>query len=139
MTYARLTETPLDPGAIMAHVSSVARGATVLFVGSVRELNEGRPVTGLDYSAYVPMADAELSAIVREATAQWPAATIACEHRIGALSLGDLAVVVAAAHPHRGEAFAACRFVIEALKHRVPIWKREHYADGPAAWVEVQR
>src|SRR5690606_26526454 len=98
--------------------------------------NDGRTVNGLDYSAYGPMAERELAAIVADATQRWSGARIACEHRIGSLDLGDASVVIAVAHPHRGEAFDAARFVIEELKARLPIWKRERYADGTLAWVE---
>jgi molybdopterin synthase catalytic subunit len=126
----------LDAGAMLTEVSSVSNGAVVVFVGTVRDVNDDRDVTGLDYDAYVPMAERELALIVRDAELQWPASTVVCEHRIGSLALGDASVVVAASHPHRGEAFDACRFVIEELKKRLPIWKREHYADGALAWVE---
>jgi molybdopterin synthase catalytic subunit len=107
-----------------------------LFVGTVRDMNNGRPVTGLDYRAYATMAEAELSAIALEAEARWTPATVVCEHRVGTLGLGDVSVAIVAAHPHRGAAFDACRYVIEELKKRVPIWKREHYADGELEWVE---
>lgn len=137
--HAAIVERPLDAAALLASVSAPARGGAVLFVGTVRDLNDGRPVEALDYTAYGPMAASELQAIVAEAETQWPGAVVACEHRIGALTLGDAAVVVAAAHPHRGPAFEACRYVIEALKQRVPIWKREHYTSGEAEWVEVTR
>jgi molybdopterin synthase catalytic subunit len=137
--HAAIVESTLDPSALLARVASVARGGSALFVGTVRDRNAGRPVTALDYRAYRPMAERELAAICAEAEARWPGAAVACEHRVGALQLGDAAVVVAAAHAHRGAAFDACRFVIEELKGRVPIWKREHYADGSAEWVEVTR
>jgi molybdopterin synthase catalytic subunit len=137
MSRVAIVDRPIDPGQLLAAVSDHSRGGAVLFVGSVRELNDGRPVTALDYRAYDAMARAELGRIVDEALGRWPGAAIAVEHRTGALQLGDLAVVVAAAHAHRSEAFDACRYVIEQLKQRVPIWKREHYADGPAEWVEV--
>ena len=88
----------------------------------------------LDYSAYGPMAEAECARIVAEAEARWPVA-VALQHRIGALAIGDAAVAMVAAAAHRDEAFAACRYVIEEVKRRVPIWKREHYADGTVAWV----
>jgi molybdopterin synthase catalytic subunit len=135
--HAGVVEHPLDPGALLAAVSGPTRGGVALFVGTVRDRNEGRAVQALDYRAYRPMAEKELRAICAEAEARWPEALVACEHRIGALALGEAAVVVAAAHPHRGPAFDACRYVIEQLKQRVPIWKREHYADGSADWVEV--
>jgi molybdopterin synthase catalytic subunit len=123
----------------MADVASSGAGATVVFVGTVREVSDGRPVLALDYKAYAPMAEKELAAIVSEAESRWRGARVACEHRVGALGIGDASVVIAAAHPHRGEAFDACRYVIEELKKRLPVWKREHYADGELGWVENAR
>lgn len=126
---------PLEVNALIDEVSSVSHGASVAFVGTVRDVNDGRAVSELEYSAYTPMAERELGAIVREAEARWPGAQAVCEHRVGALALGDASVVVVTSHPHRGEAFEACRYVIEQLKTRVPIWKREHYRDGDPDWV----
>jgi molybdopterin synthase catalytic subunit len=131
-----IVERTLDPAALLAEVASHSCGASVVFVGTVRDMNDGRAVEALDYAAYAPMASREMDAIVGAAEARWPGARIVCEHRSGLLELGDASVVVAAAHPHRGEAFDACRFVIEELKARVPIWKRERYADGTREWVE---
>lgn len=134
-----IVERAVDTNALIAEVASTASGATVVFMGTVRDMNDGRGVTALDYKAYTSMAERELAAIVGEAESRWPSARIVCEHRIGALSLGDASVVIAGSHPHRGEAFDACRYVIEELKKRLPIWKREHYADGDLAWVENNR
>ena len=133
---AELVERTIDPAALLREVASISDGAAVVFVGTVRETNNGRPVTALDYRAYAAMAEAELSAIALEAEARWTPAKIVCEHRTGALALGDVSVAIVAAHPHRTAAFDACRYVIEELKQRVPIWKREHYADGELEWVE---
>jgi molybdopterin synthase catalytic subunit len=129
----------IDTAALVAEVQRSANGATVLFVGTVRDLHDGRAVTGMEYSAYAGMADRELAAIVAEAVAQFGTSDIVVEHRLGALELGDASVAIAAAHPHRAEAFDACRFVIEELKRRVPIWKREHYVDGTREWVDPTR
>ncbi len=137
MSHSAIVEEPLDPARLMGLVTADARGGVVTFVGCVRDRNAGRPVLALDYRAYRPMAERELALIVAEAEAQWADVAVAVEHRLGALRIGDAAVVVVAAHPHRRAAFAACEFVLEQLKRRVPIWKREHYADGPAEWVEV--
>ena len=126
---------PLDPAAIIARVVSPERGGVATFIGIVRNHHAGRAVEHLDYSAYPPMAEAECARIVAEAEAFWPAA-ISLKHRLGRLEIGDAAVVVAAAAAHRDAAFEACRYVIEQLKVRVPIWKREHYADGTEAWVD---
>jgi molybdopterin synthase catalytic subunit len=125
----------IDSCALLAEVAAHHHGATVLFVGTVRDMNDGEPVTALDYSAYGAMAERELRSIVNEAIARWPEAGVVVEHRVGSLQVGDVSVAVAAAHPHRGEAFDAARYVIEELKKRLPVWKREHYADGRATWV----
>ncbi|HJS47895.1 MAG TPA: molybdenum cofactor biosynthesis protein MoaE [Gemmatimonadales bacterium] len=130
-----LQESPLDPASLLAAVSAPGRGGICSFVGNVRDRHEGRSVVGLDYSAYGPMAEAAMGEILAEAESRWPV-RVAAEHRVGGLVVGEAAVVVAAAGAHRDEAFAACRYVIEELKRRVPIWKRERYADGSEAWVD---
>ena len=132
---AFLSTDPLDVASLVARVSGPDRGGVVTFVGAVRDHHEGREVLRLDYQAYGPMAEAEAGRIVEEAEARWPV-VVALRHRIGPLAVGDLAVVVAAGAAHREAAFAACRWVIEEVKRRVPIWKHEHYADGTSAWVE---
>ncbi len=130
-----LTRAPLDLAALMARVQAPERGGTALFLGTVRDHHAGRQVVGLEYSSYEEMAEAECDRIVREAEGRWPVA-LAVQHRLGALAIGDAAVAVAAASAHRDAAFEAARWVIEALKQRVPIWKRERYADGSIAWVD---
>ncbi|MBX6331247.1 MAG: molybdenum cofactor biosynthesis protein MoaE [Gemmatimonadaceae bacterium] len=130
---------PLDPAALTAEVANVANGATVVFVGTVRDMNDGRAVTGMEYTAYLPMAERELRRIVEEAAARFGTNDVVVEHRIGELGLGEASVVIAVAHPHRANAYDASRYVIEALKARVPIWKREWYADGERAWVDPTR
>lgn len=127
----------LDPAALLGEVARHSAGATVLFTGSVRSVNDGRAVTGIEYHAYTAMAEREMAAIVAEAETRWAGAAVVCEHRIGTLALGEISVAIAVSHAHRGEAYAASRYVIEELKRRVPIWKREHYADGARAWVEA--
>ena len=131
-----LVNRALDPGALLREVSAPANGAAILFVGTVRELNEGREVTGIDYSAYVAMAQRELEAIAAEAAARFATPHVVIEHRLGTLAVGDASVAMAVAHPRRGAAYDASRFVIEELKRRVPIWKREHYVDGTREWVD---
>ena len=133
MPYLRAS--PLDPASLLAAVSASGRGGTCSFVGSVRDRHEGRPVVGIDYSAYGPMAEVIIGEILAEAELRWPV-RVAAEHRVGGLVVGEAAVVVTAAGAHRDEAFAACRYVIEELKRRVPIWKRERYADGSESWVD---
>jgi molybdopterin synthase catalytic subunit len=127
---------PLDPAALLAEVARVANGATVLFVGTVRDVNEGRAVTGIEYAAYPRMAERELEAIVREASERFGTPDVVVEHRIGRLSLGEASVVIAVAHPRRGAAYDASRYIIEELKRRVPIWKCEEYGDGTREWVD---
>ncbi len=132
---ALLTGNPLDIGVLIAQVVGPHRGAVATFLGLVRDHHEGRGVLRLEYSAYPDMAEAEAAAILGEAAGRWPV-QLAARHRTGMLEVGEAAVAVAAAGAHRGEAFEACRFVIEELKRRVPIWKREYYADGSVGWVE---
>lgn len=132
-----IVDRPIDSRALLDEVAQHRNGATVLFVGTVREMNDGAAVSALDYSAYDAMAERELAAIVAEAAARWNTDDVVVEHRIGSLGLGEVSVAIAVAHPHRGEAFEAARYVIEELKRRAPIWKREHYRDGRAEWVEV--
>lgn len=135
MTVGFLVEQSIDVRQVAARVVTPERGGVVTFVGVVRNHHAGRSVVRLEYSAYGPMADAECTRILEEAEGRWPA-RVAAEHRIGTLEVGDAAVVVVAAAAHRDAAFEACRYVIEELKRRVPIWKREHYADGTAGWVD---
>lgn len=125
---------PLSVERVVALVSHPGAGAVDVFVGVVRDHAEGRVVTSLEYSAYEPMAKKELARIVADVEAKIPGARCAVHHRLGLLAVGDLAVVCAASTPHRGEAFTACRALIEAVKHDVPIWKRET-GPGGAAWV----
>lgn len=133
---ARLVRRPIDAAAVLAEVQRDRNGATVLFLGTVRDLNDGAAVTGMDYSAYEAMAEKELGRIVEEASSRFGTEDVVVEHRIGALAVGDVSVAIAVAHPHRGNAFDAARHVIEELKRRVPIWKREHYVDGTREWVD---
>ncbi len=125
---------PLDPEAVRRRVAHPGAGAQVVFSGTVRDEDEGRPTTGLFYEAYVPMARRELAAIAGEMERQWPGCHVAVAHRTGELAVGEVSVVVAVAAAHRAAAFEACRYGIEAIKTRVPIWKQEHYRDLPAAW-----
>ena len=130
-----LTSAPLDLDRLVARVVSPERGGVATFTGVVRNHHDGRSVLRLEYSAYDAMAEAECDRIVGEAERQWPV-RVAAEHRTGRLEVGDAAVMIAAAGAHRQEAFDACRYVIEELKRRAPIWKCEHFADGTASWVD---
>lgn len=126
----------LDPAALLAEVASTASGASTLFLGTVRRVNDGKDVTGIDYSAYGPMAEAELSAIAAEAATRFGTQRIVVEHRVGTLSLGEASIIIAVSHPRRAAAMDAQRYLIEEIKRRVPVWKREHYADGTREWVD---
>lgn len=129
-----LTESPLDLGELLAKVQSPERGGVTCFLGTVRNHQGGRKVLRLEYSAYGPMVEAECARIVAETEAGWQV-SVALRHRIGQLDIGDAAVAVVVASAHRDEGFVACRHVIEELKRRVPIWKREVFADGTVEWV----
>lgn len=130
----RVQAEPLSVDEACAAVKRPEAGAIVLFVGTVRDENAGHPVTRLDYEAYASMAEAEMKRISAQILEEIPGCFLAALHRVGELNVGDLAVVVAASAPHRGDAFAACRLMIDRVKERVPIWKREHGPDGPY-WV----
>jgi molybdopterin synthase catalytic subunit len=132
----RLHREHIDPTALLNAVSRPANGALVLFLGVVREINDGRDVTGIEYSAYEAMAARELAQIAREAASRFGTPDIVIEHRLGDLTLEEASVGIAVAHPHRGAAYDASRWIIEELKRRVPIWKREHYVDGTREWVD---
>jgi len=134
-----IVERPLAPHDLVGEVADPSCGAVTLFVGTVREVNDGRPVTGIDYSAYGAMAAEELERIAEEAVRRFGTPRLVVEHRIGTLTLGEASIAIAVAHPHRAAALDAQRFVIEEVKRRVPIWKREHYADGTRGWVDPTR
>lgn len=133
-----LTEGPIEVTEVLEQVRSADRGGVTSFVGTVRNHHGGRKVRRLEYQAYGPMAEAECERIVVETEQRWPVA-VALRHRVGRLEVGDAAVAVAVAGAHRDEAFAACRHVIEEVKRRVPIWKRETYLDGSEEWVDPTR
>jgi MoaE-MoaD fusion protein len=130
----RVTADPLDAAAIEALVASPAAGAVALFVGSVRDHARGRSVERLVYEAYEPAAVAMLAQIGREIEGRWSVERVAIVHRIGSLGVGEASVVIGVSSGHRAEAFDACRYAIERIKEIVPIWKKEHYADG-SAWI----
>lgn len=130
-----LRDTPLDPAALLAAVADPDHGGTALFVGTTRREAGVREVVELRYEAYEELALTELRAIAAEAGRSF-AATVAIEHRLGAVAVGEPSVVVAASAGHRPAAFAACRYVIDELKARAPIWKQTVHADGTATWVD---
>ena len=130
-----LRATPLDPAALLASVGDPDHGGTALFVGTTRREAGVREVVELRYEAYEELALAEMRTIAAEAEQAY-SARVAVEHRIGAVAVGEPSVVVAASAGHRPAAFAACRFVIDELKARAPIWKQTAHADGTATWVD---
>ena len=126
---------PIDAAALLAELRHERAGACVTFEGWVRDLNEGRPVTGLEYEAYIPLAEKEGLRIIAEAMEKFPVLGAYGAHRTGSLAVGDLAVWVGVIAQHRSPAFDACRYIIDEAKARVPIWKRERYADGSSEWI----
>jgi molybdopterin synthase catalytic subunit len=135
-SHVAIVTEPIDTSAVLRDVESPARGASILFVGTVRETNDGRQVSGMEYTAYTAMAEREMQSILDEAANKFPGSFTVIVHRIGELAIGDASVAIATSHPHRSEAYAANRYAIEQLKTRVPIWKREHYIDGTREWVD---
>lgn len=135
MARFRLSDTPFDTAALRAGLLDARVGGYASFEGWVRDHNEGRAVTGLRYEAYAELAQNEGEAILADAVARFDILDAACVHRTGDLAIGELAVWVAAAAAHRDAAFAACRWIIDEVKSRVPIWKHERYTDADAAWL----
>jgi len=127
-------EAPLSVDEVFAAVSDLGAGGVALFVGTVRQQDGGRQVTGLGYSAHTGAVD-ELRAVAEEVAAAHPVLALAAVHRVGDLAVGDLAVVVGVSCAHRGDAFTACRMLIDELKSRVPIWKHQLFEDGGEEWV----
>jgi molybdopterin synthase catalytic subunit len=136
----RIREEPLSLDEAVAAVSHGGAGGIATFAGVVRDHNDGRRVTLLEYEAYGTMAEAELARILDELTTDLPGVRVFAAHRVGALEVGQVAVVCAASAVHRGEAFEACRRLIDAIKSRLPIWKREYGPDGPywVGWADAR-
>ncbi|HET9834988.1 MAG TPA: molybdenum cofactor biosynthesis protein MoaE, partial [Rhodanobacteraceae bacterium] len=130
-----LSDSAIDAASLLRALESERVGAVVTFEGRVRDHNQGRAVRGLGYEAYAELAEAEGARIIEEARTRFEIAQVLCVHRIGELALGELAVWVGVSAAHRDAAFAACRYVIDEVKSRVPIWKHERYADGEAGWL----
>lgn len=133
-----VTEKPLSADRMIRLVSNPRAGAVLTFVGTVREWTEGKRTLYLEYEAYQPMAEKKMKEIADEIRRRWPDARVAMAHRVGRLEIGEISVIIAAAAPHRGEAFAAGRYAIERLKEIVPIWKKEVWADG-SEWKGPQK
>ena len=130
-----LTETPLDPRTLQSELLDDTAGAAVTFEGWVRNHHGGETVVALEYEAYGPIAEPEGIRILEEALQRFDVVTAYGRHRTGRLAVGECAVWVGVSAAHRDAAFQACRYVIDELKARVPIWKKEHYAGGPSGWV----
>ncbi len=131
----RLTRDAIDFAALTESARSPHCGAVVLFLGTVRDLTGEHVTAFLEYEAYAPMAEKKLAEIEAEARKRWPVGEIAIVHRLGRLEVGEVSVAVAVSCPHRGDAFDACRYVIDTLKELVPIWKKENAPDGTGEWV----
>ena len=131
-----LTRSPISLDVLLAEVSSAACGGTCLFLGTVRNGPDEQGVTAIEYSAYEAMVEAEFGRLLADAGARWPEARIAVRHRLGVIPSGEASIAIAAAAPHRAGAFEACRFVIEEVKRRIPVWKKELRVDGTETWVD---
>lgn len=131
----QLTHDEIDYTALTESVRSSQAGAVILFLGTVREMTAGKRTLALDYDAYPEMAQAKMQELLDETCEKWSVDKAAVVHRLGHLEPGDISVAVAVSCPHRGEAFEAGRFLIDELKTRVPIWKKENWADGSSEWV----
>lgn len=133
------SHSPLQPEAYRGALADPAAGGYAAFEGWVRNHNEGLAVTRLEYEGFEALALKEGERIVKEAKERFGVVNAACVHRLGSLEIGALAVWVGVSSPHRDEAFAACRYIIDEVKHRVPIWKKEHYVNGDSGWVNCER
>lgn len=131
-----LTRSPILLDTLLAEVQGPEQGGTCVFLGTVRNGPDEGGVTDIEYSAYDAMAEAEIGRMLAEARDRWPEARVALRHRLGMIPAGAASIGIAAAAPHREEAFAACRYVIEAVKQRLPIWKKEVRVDGTTTWVD---
>ena len=131
-----LTRSPISLDALLAEVSSPACGGTCAFLGTVRNGPDEAGVTAIEYSAYPEMVELEFARITAEVLERWPGSHVAVRHRLGTIPVGEASIAIVAAAPHRAQAFEACRYIIEAVKHRVPVWKKELRADGTEVWVD---
>src|SRR5687768_5404058 len=139
MSLFSFREVPLDTAALQRDLHDDSCGGFAAFEGWVRDHNEGLAVTRLEYEAFAELAEKEGARIVSEAIAKFGVTRAACVHRVGSLALGEVAVWVGVSAAHRDEAFRACRYIIDEVKHRVPIWKKEHYVNGDSGWVNCER
>ena len=130
-----ITFNPIDVGALL-NEARPSDGGVCVFLGVVRNENEGRPTASIQYQAYGPMAESEMARIARQIEEEWPQTRVTMIHRAGNLGIGEVSVAIVATSPHRAEAFAACRAAIDRIKTRVPIWKKEFHPDGSSEWVD---
>ncbi len=130
----KITKSRLDLGALCRSVSDPKHGAIASFTGAVRSVHAGRRVKAVSYDCFVPLAEKTLAGIAKAAEKRWPV-RVAVAHRVGYLPVGQASVAIAAGSMHRAEAYEACRFVIEEIKHRLPVWKKEHYVKGEGRWL----
>ena len=133
-----VSKSAIDVSAIKKSVADDSCGALVVFEGWIRDHNEGQQVKRLEYEVYRPLAEKEGARIIDEAVQRFGVSHALCIHREGLLELGEVAVLVCVSSPHRGEAFDACRYIIDQTKVRLPIWKKEHYASGASEWVNCE-
>lgn len=129
-----LVSGPIDLGQLFAEVGAAGRGGTTAFLGSVRRGPDDGQVVAIEYTAYEEMVEPEVQRILTEASERWPDSSTALRHRVGRVETGETSIAVVSAAPHRAEAFAACRFVVERVKYRVPVWKKEIFQDGAQRW-----
>jgi molybdopterin synthase catalytic subunit len=134
----RFSTSEIDVAAAREELQDLGAGGFVCFEGWVRNQNEGQAVTRLEYEAFQDLAVKEGERILAEASTRFPIKRALCIHRVGSLALGEMAVYVGVSAVHRGEAFDACRYIIDEVKHRVPIWKKEHYMSGDSGWVNCE-
>jgi len=129
-----VADSPIDMAGLLSLAHHPGAGAVVLFSGEVRDSNQGKAVSFLEYEAHVPLATTLIAEILAMAKQRWSLHAAVAQHRIGKVGIGDSAVVVITASAHRGEAYAANKYIIDRIKHEAPIWKCEHYADGTKEW-----
>jgi molybdopterin synthase catalytic subunit len=134
----RISEQPIDPAAVLDQVRSPQAGAIVVFLGTAREFTDGRRTASLEYECYPEMAVTTLRELEIEARRRWPLVELAVVHRVGHVELGEVSVAIAVSSAHRQAAFEAGQWLIDTIKHVVPIWKNEHGADGSSRWVHPE-
>lgn len=136
LIHTAVVQSPIDPAQVLARVGAPEDGAAILFLGTVRNHAEGSVVDGITYEAYEQMAEPVLAEIAREAAGILGTDRVVVVHRVGVLAVGEHSVAIAVSSPHRAQSYEASRYVIEEIKKRLPVWKKEHYTDGRDAWVE---